>query len=719
MDEGEFADRDEHGFQHHEQYKIIHGRSHRKSPPRVGTPALTRHLAFWIPSTPETDAANLQSERDGWIATIDWFLASLILNAYEGWQSRINDVVTSRQMSRSHYLRWATLKSLIPMSFNADDPRENENEPPRYLFQFFRHTALYRANSVLDRGSVRFLPNETVKQEAEDYYDISGQGIWDDELPPVRKEGDGEDADFDLDLAKVGDRFETVSFRLFLGAIPIKVRAELHTEYFTLSFTAELDGDMKIARRLGRDDNVEAITKHFDTLSGIVERRFKERHQSRSRRQEAARARKDIEEAMTPCALLVEDFWRKIDREFVHPAFSPTIPHPLSGQSTRREQGFIRDKLGKYITDCRGLVLTVDREGDSAWTLMKPFDPPRRTSARDYVGLDKRFITEDAIDIFGAIEPIVDAARQASSNEVIRAAADSRPDKRVFEYTLSSVQRGRALYVSALAPQPPWSEYHDPLCYMVLTRHRHRWQIGRFLDRMNMLGTLRVASLMNYPNLNLAGFKLRDLERRLNKLGLNPSDANSKRVDSEDMHKEHAEILRCVPDGGLLYRTDRSLFYMRNFLAECEAMKFERVEGFQAYPSFVQRRLGQTWDYIGVLKQRAVQISKRLSALSNDVRAEQEYKQTVKLERLSDFAEKAATIPIAYYGGHALEYLLHWRVGDVVWQILKYASPIGWMMPTEPTHYHPYLAIYMALAGAIYFYVMHSVKKRREREDKP
>lgn len=706
---GSMGSEAEGAFEPHPQYRVVHGRAHRKSPSRVGTPALTRHYAFWIPSTPQTDASNFRSERDDWIARIDWFLASLILNAYEDWQKRLRKIQASDRSSKFQR-RWLLEKSLVPMSFNAEDPRVNRDEdPPKYLFQFFRHTALYQSTGLIETGRVRFQPNDSVKQEAQEYVDLSGHGVWDPENAPPPPE--------DMEMPDGGeDRFETVSFRIFLGVIPIKVRAELHTEYFTLSFTAELDADDTASRRVGGDTRVAKIKEHFGVLSDIVRRRCNDRGSSRSRAQESARTRNHIAEAMKPCAYLVDEFWREIDEMFIVPAFRPTIPHPLSKSSQRTPPvDSIRDRLGGYITDCRGIVLALDHT--DTWSIVPPFVPPERSTLLEYVGLDKAFTNEQAIDVFGALEPIVDAARQASASDAVQQAAEVRPDKRVFEYAVSSIQRQRALYISALAPQPLWSDHHDPLCYFVVTRHRHRWQIGRFLDRMNMLGTLRVASLMEYPSLNLAGFKLRDLERRLNSLDSRASDAESRRVEADELHRDYREILSSVPDGGLLYRLDRSIFYMRNFRAEVDAMKFKRVEGFQAYPSFVERRLGQTWDFLMTLRTRAVQLGVRLGALSNDIRAEQEYAQTVDLRRLSDFAEKAAAVPIAYYGGHALEHIVHPWVGESIWRFAKHMTPLGIMMPEHMHHEHPVLAIYMILAGVLYWRVMIFVKQQRQKQD--
>jgi hypothetical protein len=371
-----------------------------------------------------------------------------------------------------------------------------------------------------------------------------------------------------------------VSFRLFFEGIPIKLRAELHTEYFTLSLTAELDTEEELVDGIFNNETREAIEVAFGTLSGIVQARCREQGEARTREEESDCFREHIRKARRPCRYLVDQFWSEVDQRLISPSLTPTFNGPLSGEWARTDpHPSLRDQLGQYITDCRGLVLAVDSCEDlsgKCWTLVPPFTPRKRKSLRDYVGLDHFFDKSNAIDVFGALEPIVHAARRASAASTSRKDPfHGRPDRRVFEYAVSRVQRNRAIYITALGPQPLWSDYHEPLCYLVITRHRHRWQIGRFLDRMNVLGTLRVASLMEYPSLNRAGFLLREIIQKLDRLGSIARGADALRNQAED--EEFRKVQASVPGGGLLYRTERALFYVRNFRAEYKAMKFGRV----------------------------------------------------------------------------------------------------------------------------------------------
>jgi hypothetical protein len=118
-----------------------------------------------------------------------------------------------------------------------------------------------------------------------------------------------------------------------------------------------------------------------------------------------------------------------------------------------------------------------------------------------------------------------------------------------------------------------------------------------------------------------------------------------------------------------------------------------------------------------VLHRRWDQVFRRLNALNEEIRADQEYKQTIKLGRLQVFAEAAATVPIAYYGGHALEGIFHPWVGWSIWWVLKHMTPLGIMMPAEPNHHHPFLAIYMVLTAIVYWAAVLWWRHRHAAED--
>jgi hypothetical protein len=109
-------------------------------------------LAVWIPAAPENDPLTFRQLRDKWIASIDWFLASFILNAYEDWQRRVKRLA-DRDRDEGLHKRLSQLDQLIPMSFNAEKlNNDDDDEYRRYKFQFLSlYRALRGARSVYQR----------------------------------------------------------------------------------------------------------------------------------------------------------------------------------------------------------------------------------------------------------------------------------------------------------------------------------------------------------------------------------------------------------------------------------------------------------------------------------------------------------------------------------------------------------------------------------------
>jgi hypothetical protein len=218
---------------------------------------------------------------------------------------------------------------------------------------------------------------------------------------------------------------------------------------------------------------------------------------------------------------------------------------------------------------------------------------------------------------------------------------------------------------------------------------------------MNMVGTLRVASLMGYSALNAAGYALRDLVRDMDEFNVKALSVEERATRAANFNQRFRDALASVGEGGLQYRIDRAMFYVREFRTECQAMAFGRIEGFQPYPSFAQRRLGQTWGFIETLYRRCQQLTQRLSGLNEEIRAEQALAQTTELNNqteelreLQRFAENAATIPIAYYGGHVLSAAVFW----FEWVLAQ------WRLIALPERQadDPFLILYMIVAALLY-----------------
>src|SRR5262249_22006618 len=155
------------------------------------------------------------------VANIDWFLASIIRNVY----------VNARPGE-------------APTSLNARQTGKDS-----YKFVLLRHSVDYK------RGH-------------------DGQEEW---KPIVNARG-APDKTWDA-------RYETVSFHFYYDGVPIKMRAELHTEYFALSFFAELDCACEAdQKRLNGRAVPDELSREFATIGEVCGRRWLEAQNGATKR---------------------------------------------------------------------------------------------------------------------------------------------------------------------------------------------------------------------------------------------------------------------------------------------------------------------------------------------------------------------------------------------------------------------------------------------------
>lgn len=622
-------------FEWSEQYRVLHSRAHRKTPARIGSPALTRHLTLWIPKS--TEREGFQERRERWVRNLDWFLANFILRAYEKWEQEADDAERIAQ-------------AYIPTSFNAwrtksERFRQNSRRPiqPAYLYEFcfFQHAASYDTG---DRNRlVQFMPIPVTPASAR---------------PRKHK----------LDV-----RYETVSFRVYYGRIPIKVRAELYTEYFTLSFAAQLDiyEDNRVAERRG--PICDSIKSHFDVLCKTLEDRWKAADDRPTRRQSTDALNEDLKKLNTTPAYLFRTFWDGFDAEYLTPGVEAAISAPNESSPLRHTRRAVRlddGMIGARVLDFRGAVLSyAPGVNGNAGVFDRAFTAPRRNPKAP----PKPICDAELYPVLLSTTPLIEGAWRALASE-------REPEKKEqpvrHEYAVSKVTGGRALFVSALGPQPVWQDCKDPGSYLIVTNHRDRWQIGRLVDRLHTICTLRVASLWDFERLNAAGFQLRKIGEAIDEATHQPE-----RADIDRLNDDFRIASQDVGDGGLSYRADRAVSYIDQFVAECKDLRIKRVDSYQSYTVFVRRRIGGNWEYIRRLSAQYNRLRHDLDLLNNELNARAALQQTRKLAELLSVGELVAAVPVAYYGRYLLE---------------KLAENLAWCRAI----YEGYAKVLVAFAGA-------------------
>jgi hypothetical protein len=243
-----------------------------------------------------------------------------------------------------------------------------------------------------------------------------------------------------------------------------------------------------------------------------------------------------------------------------------------------------------------------------------------------------------------------------------------------YEYTTSYMSGKRALYMSALGPQRPAvpDDERIPLTYLLYVKQRrdsssmipiNKWQLGRLVDRIHLLGTVRLAALKNFPALRNAGTVLSQLDPLVRQArdAVTAHRTSGQKSDAIECinyaHERFNKITETFAketgteaEAGLLYRIEQSRYYVEQFNTNVKNLRLSRVEGCQRYDVFVRRRLGATYDFIDRLGRRYERAISSLSMLDQNylaIRANKTGSDVKEIQRYADFALIGALVP--YY----------------------------------------------------------------------
>jgi hypothetical protein len=184
------------------------------------------------------------------------------------------------------------------------------------------------------------------------------------------------------------------------------------------------------------------------------------------------------------------------------------------------------------------------------------------------------------------------------------------------ELTASTMLGGNALYASSLGAQPPHAQHSGrfPVYYLLAVDSLNGWQIGRLIDRLHQLGTFRLAGLIKFGDIRDAAYSLNGIEVEINKarnlIGKPISLTNEARESRERLRQLTLDIIKIDGELGALterfkgdigYRLSRSRLYIEQFREGTKSLRIGRIEGFQPYHVFVERRLGEAFNFISMV----------------------------------------------------------------------------------------------------------------------
>jgi hypothetical protein len=188
-----------------------------------------------------------------------------------------------------------------------------------------------------------------------------------------------------------------------------------------------------------------------------------------------------------------------------------------------------------------------------------------------------------------------------------------------------------------------------PIRYLVLSKGEpHRRQIGRILDRINAMGTMRLIALRDWTiirdastQIQLRGLELDTMMRKWNRERSElrsdfdrrkrekPKDVRAIQDEEEKAHQQLADqIERELIDlsaaldrvgararSGLHFRINRSRFYAAEFDSLVASLKIGNIDTWVAYDQFVTRGLKPAFDFIDGVGHRLLGLRTRLQTV--------------------------------------------------------------------------------------------------------
>ena len=249
-----------------------------------------------------------------------------------------------------------------------------------------------------------------------------------------------------------------------------------------------------------------------------------------------------------------------------------------------------------------------------------------------------------------------------------------------YECAVSYLLDGRALYMSTLGPQLPSMPMKEriPLEFIVYAHQRpqnsrtivNKWQLGRLINQLLFLDTLRLCALKDVKLLYEAGRQLGLLDQRT-QAARDAIASNDNRVIAliRDAHQRldgiTGDFLKKT-GSGLLYRIERSRYYVTQFEANMSPLRIRRIDGDQPYDQFIERRLGSEFDFIDRLGRRYERATRNMVTLHQNYLAITQNALVTKANRIDEeihtiqewgeFALLAALVP--YYVAHLLDLII-------------------------------------------------------------
>jgi hypothetical protein len=190
-------------------------------------------------------------------------------------------------------------------------------------------------------------------------------------------------------------------------------------------------------------------------------------------------------------------------------------------------------------------------------------------------------------------------------------------NKADLECSVGYMLGGRSLYMTCLGPQisearsPSLAIGRIPVTYLLCVGSQtNRWERGRVTELIHGAGVSRLAALRDLAALRRVGGELAGMDHfttgAQKAVSENPKNASAAiKIAHDRFGNVTTEFnVKTDTDYGILYRVERSRYYVARFRDAVTQMRIIRVAGHQPYDRFVLQRLGSAFDFIDRLGRR-------------------------------------------------------------------------------------------------------------------
>jgi hypothetical protein len=611
------------------QYDTINRRLHKAHPPLVGTPAVVRQIGFWMPWLEAESVAEFrglsrdaevttEDRRGQWVAHADAYIASLFRCVHRAWS---DEVEAGRAAPEA--------EPIFPNLPNQDSSVE-----------LFAHKVSVAA---LKSGSL----NDEIMLEAVRF--------------------------------GFSRRNEHVTFTFYHDGVPITVRAGLQDEYFSLTLVVQLSSRIAPAGQDAADPPAGSFAAeakgHLESLEALVSKRWSKIETTlRHREGDFARGLNvDTHDMHDDAHFFYNTIWEQLDEAYLLPGLTADFRFASRETALQMEP----DRLGHIFCDLRNCAFSIGvdegpREGiadprspncdplGKHLPISKPnifLNAPRKALAA--YTTERIFNDRDSLSVVDTFLPFLEAAALSETEfntlqkRIGSGGGDVGDPIHKLEYAATRFLHGRAIHLSTLLGDAKQDEQR-PLKFLMIFRSRHRWQVGRVIERINYLGTMRLASLLRLSRFTEVGRKLRDFRLGTNHHIGNTGGADAYRAEYDRYSaafqtrmprlgsppRENApseggasdgEAIPALREGEneVIFGLERTRYYICQFNAMVDDLRAWPIEGFQPYAEFVRRRLGANWAFIETLADRIERIDRQLER----IRAQSNYAQFGELTR--------------------------------------------------------------------------------------